>query len=363
MDRTHSAARRLILSLLLGMFALSAPACSRMRTYRGQDSPLPGIPLLGRKAKAWTKSPSALAKKNQPAHAPSVAWSGQPGDGKPVAILDDPIDARPDTPSRRSPRTAAVAPAEAGEAPAVPSPPPAFDQLRKLVDDSRDRLAKISTYQVSMNRQERVGDSLLPVEDVLLSIRRDPMAVRLEWPVGSHKGREVLYSASEPGGLMHINMADAVIPARMNLSPTSPLVMKNSRHPITEAGLDTIVENLDASLKPHEAGTAPAGEKMTYDGLVTPPETGRPCHKITRVTAKGEIWVIALDAENGLPALVQENAVNGDLIEKYVFRDLKTDLPSLAEAAAFDPVGRWGQPKGLFGRMAQGAGGADSKTK
>ena len=234
--------------------------------------------------------------------------------------------------------------------------------IRKLVDDGRSRIAKMTSYQVAMNRQERVGDSLLPAEDVLLSIRRQPRAVRLEWPAGSHKGREVLYSASEPGGMMHINMADAVIPARVNLAPDSPLVMKNSRHPITEAGLDAILDNLDASLKPHEAGTA-RGERMIYDGLVTPPEVGRPCHKVTRVTARGEVWTIALDVETSLPAVVQETAANGDLIEKYVFRDLKPDLPALAEANAFDPIGRWGPPKGILGRFAQGGAAANPVSR
>ena len=73
MDRIQPTARRLILPVLLGMLAASGPACSRMRTYRAQDSPLPGLPLIGRKARAAAKTPSALARNGQPAKAPSVA--------------------------------------------------------------------------------------------------------------------------------------------------------------------------------------------------------------------------------------------------------------------------------------------------
>jgi len=349
MDRTTSAARRLTLLMLLGTFAMCAPACSRMKTYRGQDSPLPGIPLVGRKARAEAKA-AALARKGATPRSSDVAWSGPPSDGRPIALLDSPKGARADPARQDGTRVAAVVVASKLDA-----PDPDLAKIRTLIDDSRTKLAKMTSYQVAMHRQERVGSNLLPAEDVLLCIRREPRAVRLEWPAGPHKGREVLYSASEPDAKMHINMADSVLPVpRMSLAPDSPLVMKNSRHPITEAGLDAILETVDGSLKPHEEGTA-RGEQMTYDGIVTPPELGRPCHKITRVTAEGHVWTIDLDTETGMPALVQEMAANGDLIEKYVFRDLKPDPPALAEAAAFDPAARWGPAKGLFGRFAQGA--------
>ncbi len=39
-----------------------------------------------------------------------------------------------------------------------------------------------------MQRRERVGGSVLPEEEILLSIRRKPKAVRLEWMNGSSKG-------------------------------------------------------------------------------------------------------------------------------------------------------------------------------
>ena len=44
-----------------------------------------------------------------------------------------------------------------------------------------------------------------PAEDVQLSIRRAPRAVRLEWTAGSHKGRGAIYSASEPAALLHVS--------------------------------------------------------------------------------------------------------------------------------------------------------------
>src|SRR5262249_26067888 len=73
-----------------------------------------------------------------------------------------------------------------------------------LVAASRARIESWTSYQVELNRQERVGESLQEAEDVVLSIRRQPRAVRLEWPSGPHRGREVLYSETETNGLMQV---------------------------------------------------------------------------------------------------------------------------------------------------------------
>ena len=358
MDRTPpQRSRQLVLPIALSLIAWSGQGCSRLKSYRAQDSPLDGLPLIGRKARGQAKPASELAANSQASRTGDVAWSGDPNDAPPLAG-PGPARALRGAPqlARNAPARLVSNPAESGGDERQPADP-GLAKVRSLVQAGRDRLAKVGTYQVAMNRQERVGESLQPAENVVLSIRRQPRAVRLEWPDGPHKGREVIYAA-DAGGMMHINMADSKIPMpRMSLAPDSPMVMKNSRHPITEAGLDAILDRLDSSLKPHEDGTA-GTERLVYKGMVTPPETGRPCHEISRATVKGEIWVIDLDAESGLPALVRETAANGDLLEKYVFRDLVTDPPALTTASSFDPDARWGKPRSLLGRFAQGGAAA-----
>ena len=96
-----------------------------------------------------------------------------------------------------------------------------------------------------MTRVERVGGQLQTEDDVLLSIRRKPKAVRLEWTSGPSKGREVIYSTTLNDRTMYVNMANSPFPMpRMSIAVDSPLAMRNSRHPITEAGFDTILDNL-----------------------------------------------------------------------------------------------------------------------
>jgi hypothetical protein len=161
----------------------------------------------------------------------------------------------------------------------------------------------------------------------------------------------VLFSAVETGGKMQIHQPGSLVP-RVSLNPDSPLVLKNSRHPISEAGFDVLLTGLDQAIRPHEAGD-PRGATLTYDGVTNPPDVGRPCHQITEVRANGETWVVCLDAANLMPASVRGTARDGSLLELYGFRDVELDVAELATAQAFSPDARWGGKGGsLLGRLA-----------
>ena len=283
-----------------------------------------------------------------------------PSGGSDAVVLQAPITLP--TPSNPNPRPSAGALAAKGNlASETPSLVPSrgastengSNQAVAVVKAARARIDSLATYQVSMRRQERVGDVLLPEEDVLLSVRRQPKAVRLEWPSGAHKGREVIYSASENGGLLQVNMADSLVPMpRLSLPPNSPLVMKNSRHPITEAGFDDIIVNLETVLTQYKTGPS----KLVYSGVETPKVVGRPCYKLTRVDPEGEHWLVYLDQQTSLPAMIQASTGSGMLLERYVFQNVRPNPADLANVAAFDVNQRWGQG-GLLNRLARAGSG------
>ena len=212
-----------------------------------------------------------------------------------------------------------------------------------LVVQARTALEAMTCYEVSLHRQERVNGSLLPEEDVVLAIRRTPLAVRLSWPDGPNKGREALYRSDEPGGQMHIKMANPALP-RLSLNPESPMVMRNSRHPLTEAGFDSLIEGLENGVN---------ANALTYTGIETPKGLDHPAHCLTRTTPSGENWRVYLDVENHLPSLVQAVDARGELLERYLFHDIKANPTELTATDAFDPIARWGQPRGLFSRMTR----------
>jgi hypothetical protein len=262
---------------------------------------------------------------------------------RPPVALDAPVTASPRPPASES------RPALADRPAASPSRDP-LAATRSIVAEARAKLESMDTYQVHLNRQENVGGQIQPAEDVLLSIRREPKAVRLEWPTGPSKGREVIFSSSDPRGLLHVHMGNPLVPA-VSMRPDSPLVMRSSRHPITEAGFATIIENLEKGL----AGVTP-GAKIAYHGIETPSAVGRPCHQIVRTTPGGDLWMVFIDTETKLPAMVAETTATGEILERYVFRDVVANVPALASADAFDPDKRWSSASGLLGRLARSAG-------
>ncbi len=227
---------------------------------------------------------------------------------------------------------------------AAPATPAREKTTTRIVSEARAALNAMTTYQVALKRRERVNGTLLPPEDLLMSIRRSPKAARLTWVDGPHQGREVLYRADEPGGLMHVNMADSKLPLpRLSIAPDSPMVMRNSRHPITEAGLDPIVASMEQADK---SGT------LTDLSLQTPAPLDHPHQGIEQRTEAGDVWRAYFDPASHLLALVECRAGNGDLLESYLFQNIQPDPPELATAAAFDPEARWGAPRGLFNRAS-----------
>lgn len=228
----------------------------------------------------------------------------------------------------------------------------------EVIRASRAKLETITNYQTDVNRQERVGGVMPAAEDVVLSIRRKPRAVRIAWLEGTHKGREVLYSSTEGHGQLHVNMADSLVPVpRLSMAPDSPIALRSSRHPITEAGFDTIVGNLENALKPGHPGG-----KAVYHGLEQPNQLTKACHKITRKAVSGELWSVYIDPDTKLPALVQAENPDGTLAERDVFRNIKLDLPELARADAFDVDKRWSTSGGMLARLARAAARVESNA-
>ncbi|CAN5701273.1 hypothetical protein BH23PLA1_BH23PLA1_05860 [soil metagenome] len=243
-------------------------------------------------------------------------------------------------------------PAPTPETPTTPAPAPApetndLETIGQLIASGRARLEEFTTYQCVLTRQERVGHSLLPAEDVVLSVRRDPLAIRLEWTEGPNRGRQVFYSPVETEGMMVVRMASPLIPP-LRLAPDSPMAMSNSRHPITSAGLGPIFDDIAERLEQARQEDASVGT-FTFEGQETPEVVAFPCFKIVRRTPEGETWQLYLDSETYLPALLEGTAANGALLERHHFQDIRPDPPALADASAFSPVGAGG---GRFGRRS-----------
>jgi hypothetical protein len=213
---------------------------------------------------------------------------------------------------------------------------------------------------MKVSRVERVGGQLQPQEEIALSVRSEPKAVRLEWSEGANKGREVIYSSLLDPRMLYVHSGNSAIPLpSIKIAIDSPLVMKNSRHSITEAGLDTIVSNLRAAERHEGEGDSKSRDKLEYQGRERPPGLDDDCDHFVVRTESGELWNFFLDRKSNLPRMVTGEDRRGELIERYVYRDITANPPDLALADAFEPEKRWGDTKGLLSRLARAATGAE----
>ena len=72
------------------------------------------------------------------------------------------------------------------------------------------------------------------------------------------------------------------------------------------------------------------------------------------MSPRGETWQVYLDTKTLMPAVVVAfRSSGGELIERYTYKNLKSNLAELADVAAFDPDKRWGESKSWLSRLAR----------
>lgn len=303
--------------------------------------PLPDPPVLPAEVVAPLPELAAVPPTDQAQQPTTGQALEEPPAGAGVVTTNDSEDAATAGPARDA-HARTGAPSEA-------------DQLETLIQSAKQRLSGVRSYQSRMVRQERVGEKLLPPEEVLLSVRRAPFAVRLEWPSGPNQGREVIFAGAESDGKIQIKQPGSMIP-RLTLSPDSPLVARSSRHPISEAGFDALVSNLEKSLNEMRAGQT----SLSLEEPSVVPEVGRRCYRVLETRPDGERWVVCIDAETLIPTIVEGHDAERGLLERYLFHDVRFNPAELASADAFDADRRWAASAspGLLGRLARTAGAA-----
>src|SRR5262249_16334228 len=145
----------------------------------------------------------------------------------------------------------------------------------------------------------------------------------------------------------------------MKMAIDSPMVTRSSRHSITEAGFDTIVENLRKSIDQVDAASTAQG-RAAYRGIEKPPGLDRPSHVFTRPSPTADPSTVFIAPRSLPPSMVVAKNPPGALDEKYVYHEVSENPAELAAADAFDPDRRWGPSNGLLSRFARGGSGAAS---
>jgi len=202
------------------------------------------------------------------------------------------------------------------------------------------KLRALGSYSCTFTKQESVEDGGLSDEQVMeLKLRHEPFSIYMKWVEGGDEGREILYVNSSPDAKMLVKLGGVkgkLLP-HLKLDPQGDLARSESRHPITDAGLLKLTEQILAFRTRDLANP----DKVHWEMLSGEQFGDRPCHlfvieykskEYEATYRKSLVWI---DRDLGVPVCVQnfgwpEEGVTltGDeldeetLVEYYGYTDL-----------------------------------------
>lgn len=204
-------------------------------------------------------------------------------------------------------------------------------------------------FTATLQKQERIGNRLHPVETIRVAVREDPFAVKMIWLQGARNQAEgSYYAVGENGGAMKVWRPNALFAKSLTVDPKDGIARAASRYCITESSL---YHGLFRTFDRWRAAKAEGVLHVEYLGRKPVPETGnRLCHIWKRTCTPPEAdpfsqdepapkkpspndafttVLIAIDAETWIQAGAELRHANGELIGSYYFRDVVLN-PSFA---------------------------------
>lgn len=110
---------------------------------------------------------------------------------------------------------------------------------------ARDRIHAVPSYTATFRRQERIKGKLMPEQTLDMKVMHNPFSIYLRF-VSPRKGKEALYVEGVRGSKVMAHNGDwtrKLIPL-LEVDPDSPVALMDNRHPITEAGLENLIDRL-----------------------------------------------------------------------------------------------------------------------
>lgn len=219
-----------------------------------------------------------------------------------------------------------------------------------LLQEGKERLLKSPSYTALFLKQEKIGKKPLDeLQTIEMKLRHEPFSVYMKW-LTVKEGQEVLYVDGELDNRMLVKKGGLL--SRMpsiKLAPDSPLALRESRHPVTDAGILSLTEKL---LKYRRVDVGRL-DKMKCEVLTGQMIGNRPCYyfEVTYADPETEplyrkslMWI---DEELSLPICVKnytwESAGAGEeaeeeVVEEEVVEETEDGGESLADATPADPT-------------------------
>ena len=216
----------------------------------------------------------------------------------------------------------------------------------RTIKQCRSKYASVNDYCCTFYKRERIDGRMTPLFVMSMKARSTPRSIYFKFE-SPYKGREAIYVEGRNEGkiLAHDVGLTRFLTGTLELEPTSARAMENNRHPITEAGIDTLIDTLyrrwKAELRPEES-------LVLFDPDMT--IGSRRCLMIEAVHPRRQPGFVLhkvrlfIDSEHCLPIRFEgydwprEEGGPAPLVEEYSYINLKLNVG--LDDSDFDPANR-----------------------
>lgn len=196
------------------------------------------------------------------------------------------------------------------------------------------RFGEVEDYTCTFTKRERIDGKLGEPHVMVMKARSSPRSIYFRF-VKPKKGREAIYVAGRHKGhvLAHDVGLFKVIAGSMLLDPAGETAMEGCRHPITEAGIgsliDTVTREWERELTPDESRVEIDPDLMIGTRRCTLIETVHPGRRSDFLFHKVRLYI---DHDLGLPVRFEaydwpaRSGAAPPLVEEYAYTDLKVNV-------------------------------------
>jgi hypothetical protein len=210
----------------------------------------------------------------------------------------------------------------------------AVSRAKQAISDCQERYRYVHDYTCTFTKRERIDGRLTAPHVMAMKARTNPRSVYVKFQQ-PNQGREAIYvqGRNRDRIVAHDVGITKFLAGTMHLDPRGSMAMEENRHPVTEAGIgtliDTVAKHWATELTPEESVLTFHIGARVGDRSCTMIESVHPEHRSNFLFHKVKLYI---DQEHGLPIRFEaydwprRPGAAPELVEEYSYLDLRLNV-------------------------------------